>query len=734
MLQGAPRAFQQKARIPSRLTPFIGRQADLQTVLELLEDSSVRLITITGEGGVGKTALAFEIANRLQNSFRHRAAYIPLAKLTAADELLPAFAAALDIQPPPNGDFQAAVIDHLSGLDQLLVLDSFEHLLDRAVLLRDILLAAPRIKILVTSREKLNLEPETVYSLSGLPLPPSENLQLMLEADSVRLFLQRAHQVRPGFSLDNSNAAAVLRICRMVDGNPLGILLAASWIEHFSPSEIADEADRSLDFLTRDLRDIEPRHSRLRAVFESSFQRLDAAHKRIFRRLAVFSGGFDLIAAQVVAGTDLGSLIALVEKSLLSRDPLSARYELHGLLNQFAREELEAAGEAEAALAAHAAYYCDFVWQLEPRMISNLQSGALDEMQADLENIRQAWTRLVKLRDFEAARRMLPGLYAFCDMRSRFYEGEAIFRQAGEGLAPGPDTAPHTAWALALLSWIDMYFYFKRFESYEQITAQGQACLDYATSMSDPEGMATSLVLLGNLAEHQGNCQSAIQHYERAMQLWPDMDAFYWVNMRIGICYEADGQYNKALDAFLISLDRGRKTGEQVKTGWSLENIGDTLALQGKFGEAEGYLQEALSHFQAVGTSIGILWSSYSLSRAALSQGKLDRAREFARGAAALAHQVHSPSWIEKTDGFLQQLQPELAQVSEADKRPHNELLSGRELEVLRLLKSELSGPEIAQALVVSLNTVRFHTKNIYMKLGVNNRLEAIRRAKELGL
>ncbi|MGE5072002.1 MAG: tetratricopeptide repeat protein [Anaerolineae bacterium] len=718
------------AKLPSRLTPFVGRQADIDRVVSLLADPEIRLITIRGMGGAGKTALALEVVRRLQDTFESGAAFVPLAHLTSVNDVLPALAEALDVELPPSGDLQQAALDQLSNLQLLLVMDSFEGVLDEAALLREILLAAPRVKILITSREKLKLEAETLYDLGGLELPLQEQPEAE-ECDAVRLFLQRARQVRPAFVLDASSLPAVMRLCRMVDGNPLGILLAASWVEHFSPAEIAGEAEHSLDFLTFNLRDVEPRHSCLRAVFESSFQRLDGHVRGVLGKLSVFRGGFDLRGAQAVAGADLMSLIALVERSLLTRLPDVGRYELHGLLQQYAREQLEASGELERVLEAHASYYCDFVHEHEPRLIGDRQAATLDEIQADLDNIRQAWTRLIERRDQQAALRMLPGLYAFSDMRTRFYEGEAMFRQAAEGLAPQAGEQPHGAWTLALLSWFDMHLYIERPDSYEQITQQAHECLESATANNDGRARATSLVLLGAIAQAQHDYKAAIRSCQHAMQVCPALDDFYWVKMRIGLSYEADRQFEEAIRTFEDCLQRGRRTGERVKAGWALQNMGDTLMFQGKHAQAEACLLQALEQFQQVGTRIGVLWSTYSLAHASISLGKAERARALAQSAAELAHQVHSASWIRKADELRQQLSPGAASpIPPTDM----EALSQRELEVLQLLKSELSGPEIADRLVVSLNTVRFHSKHIYQKLGVNSRLEAIRRAKELGL
>ena len=720
--------------LPVHLTPFVGRQVDLERLLALLHNPSVRLVTILGTGGIGKTRLAVELAHFLQDQFQHGVVFIPLAQLSTIDELLPTLAGALRVQLPPGGDLQHALLDHIASQQILLVLDNFDDLLDEAVLICDILVGGPQVKVLVTSREKLNLEAETLYHLDGLELPPLDDLQKIEEYDAVQLLLQKASQVQPGFSLSDGNRRDVVRICRLVDGNSLGILLAAAWLEHFSPTEIANEISGSLDFLSRQAQEAEPRHCCMGAVFDSSFNRLNEHLQTVFRKLAVFRGGFDLAAAQAVTGADLRALIALVDKSLLTRDPHTRRYELHELLRQYAGERLAIASDRENTLAVYADHYIDFVCQRELRLISPSQTAALDEIQADLDNIRQACTWVIKKRDFSSAHALIPGLYTFCDMRSRFYEGEALFRLASEGLAPEDGEPPHSAWALALLSWYDMRTYIEPFESFEEIALQAQSCLKQAVSAHDAQATAASLVLLGVVAQHQSDFKTAIRNYEEAMQACPLLDDVYFVNIRIGLCYQALQDYPKAIQAFEISLQRGKETGERVKIGWSLENIGDTLLLQGRPAEAENQYEQACSFFKEVGTTIGVIWCMYGLSRAAIALFNPARGRELAEAAGQVARQIHSASWIAKTDNLLHQVDPQSSRTLSETINNGDESFSPREMEVLQLLKSDLSGPDIARRLIVSLNTVRYHTKNIYRKLRANTRLEAIQHAKELGL
>jgi len=719
---------------PIRLTPFVGRQPDLTRIQDLFLNPSVRLVTILGTGGIGKTRLSLELARVLNNRFRQGAVFIPLAQLSTVDELLPAIAGAVGVQLPPGGELQQAVLAHLANQETLLILDNFEHLLDKAALILDILVNCPQVKVLITSREKLNLEVEILYHLGGLQLPPQSKLDDVKDYDAICLFLQKATQVRPGFSLDADNTSTVIRICQLVDGSPLGILLAAAWLEYFSPAEITAEICRNLDFLSHESRDAEHRHFCMRAVFDSSFNRLDENLQAIFMKLSVFRGGFDLPAAKAVAGADMMTLIALMDKSLLARDSQTGRYELHELLRQYASERLESASDRENVLAAYMEYYIAFVCQREGQLISPSQTAALDEIQVDFDNIRQSCAAVIDKWDSASVRAVIPGLYAYCDMRSRFYEGEAIFRLASERLAPQAGESPNSAWALALLSWYDMRAYIEPFEGFEEITHRAQICLERAISMHDGKAAAASLVLLGAITEDQCDFKTAIHYYKRGMEFHPLLDDAYFVNMRIALCYQALRDYEEAIQAFQISFQRGQETGERVKMGWSLFNIGDTLLMQENPTEAWSYLEQACTLFEEVGTVLGLLWCKYSSSRAAIALGDLAYGRELAEAAGQLARQIHSASLIIKTDRLLHQIDPVLPQDVRKAKNQDDEVFSPRELEVLQLLKSELNGPGIAERLVVSLNTVRYHTKNIYRKLGANTRLEAIRRAKELGL
>ena len=200
------------------LSPFIGRNSDLQKLQDRLQDSSTRLLTLLGAGGIGKTRLALELLQRLEPAFANGTVFIPLAQLSSTEEILPALAERLGVQSPPGGDLKQSVLEHLSDRQLLLLLDNFEHLLGGAFLIRDLLAATLGVKVLVTSREKLGLECETLYRLNGLELPSAADQDTLDACDSVQLFLQKARQVRPDFSLGPGNVESIHQICAHVDG------------------------------------------------------------------------------------------------------------------------------------------------------------------------------------------------------------------------------------------------------------------------------------------------------------------------------------------------------------------------------------------------------------------------------------------------------------------------------------------------------------------------------------
>jgi DNA-binding SARP family transcriptional activator len=306
--------------LPPQLTSFIGREEELAEILRLLcDDPDCRLLTLIGPGGIGKTRLALRAAEQALNTFSDGVYFVPLVGVSGPEFLVSTIADALNIFFSSEGDPRGQLLSHLGEKEMLLVLDSFEHLLGGVGLLSEIVLTAPQVKLLVTSRTRLNLKEEWGFEVEGMryPLTDEAEGQALETYSAVQLFVERAHRVRTGFELLAEDVPAVLQICQLVAGMPLGIELAVFWLRMMPCQEIAHRIEQSLDFLTTSIHNVPERHRSLRAVFEHSWLLLSEDERTVFSRLSVFRGGFHSRAAGRVAGATLPLLSALVDRSLL---------------------------------------------------------------------------------------------------------------------------------------------------------------------------------------------------------------------------------------------------------------------------------------------------------------------------------------------------------------------------------------------------------------------------------
>jgi predicted ATPase len=349
-------------------------------------------LTVVGLGGVGKTRLAIETASAQRELFPDGVCFVSLVSLTSPEFILPAVAGALAsmFSSPVLSDLQ--LLDYLRGKRLLLVLDGLEHLLPEAAdLLRELLQQAPRVKLLATSCERLNLRTEWVVEVHGLPLPPNGRTVGLETYDAVALFLQSARRAKHDFALSAEENPFVVRICQLVEGIPLGIELAAAWIPVLTCREIAHEIEQSLDFLVTSVRDVPERHRSLRAVFDHSWNLLSAEERAVLRRLSVFPGTFSRAAAEAVAGSSLPTMTTLVNKSLLRRDE-TGRYGLHELIRQYAAAHLHDNLEEERAIrACHSRYYLTMVQEREADLRGPRRKGAISGLSSEIHNLTLAW-------------------------------------------------------------------------------------------------------------------------------------------------------------------------------------------------------------------------------------------------------------------------------------------------------------------------------------------------------
>ena len=433
-----------RPNLPAQVTSFVGRQREVTEARSILQKS--RLLTLSGPGGSGKTRLALRLASELMPSFPDGVYYVPLAPVTEAENLLWAIAERVGFQFHLQNKPLDQLLKYFREKTLLLVLDNFEHLIAGTEILSEILSAAPQVRLLVTSRERLGLYGEVNYVVSGLALPDETASEVELRTESVELFVQRAQAFNPSLVFNSLDLPHLVRICRLVDGLPLGIELAATWVDVLKPEEIADEIEHSLDILDTNLKGTLYSQNSIRAAFDRSWNLLNDVQQTAFRRLSVFRSGFTRQTVEAIAGVGLRTLQALVSKSLLRYDPAIGRYEIHELLRHYAEEKLEISGEVPIISRAHACHFADFMDERWPQMKGHRQKSALLEIEADIENIRAAWQYWIMEKNVARLVQFLHGLWVVHDIRGWYPAGIELFERAVEVMQDVGTDEAQAAW------------------------------------------------------------------------------------------------------------------------------------------------------------------------------------------------------------------------------------------------------------------------------------------------
>lgn len=433
-----------RVHLPIQLTAFVGRDAELAQALDRLASS--RLVTLTGAGGTGKTRLAIETANNVAPDFPDGVWMAELAAVTDESLVVNEIAELWGLRPGDGIDLIDVVTAHLRGKRLLLVMDNCEHVLGACTAVVSELLRATTVSILATSRESIGISGEAVFRVPSLGLPSDP--RHALESDAIRLFLDRADRVVPGFAASSADLEAVIQICRRLDGIPLGIELAAARLRTLTPRELADRLEQSFRILSGGAKGGEERQRTLDTAIGWSYELLDQRESALFGRLATFSGTFDLGSAEVVGVSDgikdwevLDLIDQLVDKSLVvaTRDERGSRFRLLEPIRQFAEERLTASGEASQARLTHAVHYADRVAAMAPRLRGPNQRAATDELAADDDNIRTALRTLIASGRIDSYLRTCVDLFWFWVQSGHLVEGRAAVL---DGLAHIDDGVP----------------------------------------------------------------------------------------------------------------------------------------------------------------------------------------------------------------------------------------------------------------------------------------------------
>jgi predicted ATPase/DNA-binding CsgD family transcriptional regulator len=663
--------------LPSSATPFFGREREIAEIAQRLTDPTCRLLTLTGAGGIGKSRLAARAGGELLDRFADGVWFVALEPAGAPAALVAAVADALGAPRSAAPDPAAQLFTYLSEKATLLILDGFERLLGQggAELLADLLRAAPALTLLITSREALQLQEEWLYPVVGMPVPASDQDEDLERFAVIQLFAACARRAYSDFSLADEQAGAV-RVCRLVEGAPLAVELAASWRSVLRCDAIAEEIARSVHFLQTDVRNIPERHRSMRAVFDQSWQLLGDEERRALQQLSVFRGSFQRVAAAAVAGATLPVLSALIRKSLLRLAP-DGRYQLHELVRQYAEERLALApaGDANATFERHRVYFLAFLRDRSEGMNGGRQLQAAGEIALELENIRVAWRRAVERRDIAALAGAANALYLFYQFRGRYLEGVELFEQAVQRL----DAASLAAQPGASVLIYDLAWLCVRLGRLAQAQALFERCREIDAPLgpghsSDPRlglGLLASLrgdyggaqLLLeqarqtGEREGHRGNQQlasyflagihlalgaydAAQECARRAYALAQAGDSRWFMAyclIEMGDAARALGAYEQARGCYQASHAIRTEFGDPEGIAVSLAHLGAVALAQGDPTAAEEYYRQSLDRYHAIDDSGGIVAALDGLGRAECARGQVRAAARHLRQALLVA-------------------------------------------------------------------------------------------------
>jgi predicted ATPase len=597
--------------IPIQPTPFVGREREANDVVQLLARPDVRMVTLTGPGGMGKSRLAYEVASRLSWMFGDGIAFVSLSTLTENDDVPSAIAEALGVTESAERSVLRNLQEYLRTKELLLLLDNFEHVVGAGPVLSDLLATCHGVKMMVTSRAALRLRSEHEYEVPPLAIPPnisSTTSEGALDWDALKLFSDRAESANSSFRITPDNLPTVIEICSALDGLPLAIELAAARMKLLTPEAMLPRLFHRLQLLTGGPRDVPERQKTLRATLDWDYELLSAAEQRLFRRLAVFAGGFRLAEAERVCSfeedpaTDVLEVIeSLVSKSLIRQTLVGMgepRFGLLRTLREYAFDRLEGVGEDDRVRDAHAAVYLAIARDAAPRLRSKEQVEWLELLELEHDNIRAALRWLARSGQSDLELELAGTLARFWEIRGHLSEGQRWL----EGALSRASNTPPALRADAL----DGAGILARSQGeLKRATVLLEECVALRREMDDPRALAISLRNLGNIHFDRGDYVTPRVLFEESVELMKNAGdeagmADAYNNLGVLATYSDDWQV--AGDLYMKALDIFRERSDTQGEARALMNLGEVRLVEENYEEAGRLTRESLRMFQEIGS------------------------------------------------------------------------------------------------------------------------------------
>lgn len=628
-------------QIPLPTTTLIGREAEISTLERLFSDSQCRLLTLTGIGGIGKTRLAIEFALRNEANFPGGIFYIPLTPLKSPKEIISAIADVLDFRFFGSTEPKEQLINFIAGeinQEALLVFDNLEHLLVKdpafnpvsgaAELVSEFLQRLPMVKILGTSRERMNLQGEWMYDLHGLSVPPENYVGQLEEYGSIELFVRSARRIKPGFEIDVDQQASLVQLCQLVEGVPLAVELAASWVCVLSCQEIAQEIKASMDFLSSSMLNIPERHRSIRATFEHSWKLLPDEERAVLCQLAVFKGGFERKAGEQIAGATLDLLASLNSKSLVHRTE-DGRYDLHEVVRTYALAHLDDYHGKHETFTRHCKYYLRLTQESERRLKSAEQQEAVRGMTVEIDNIRAAWVWAINHQEFEQIDSATRGFGWYFEITGLYREG---IEQLGLLVQALKDVKQGDRWCRILgMAYIHQALLNFRKGEFDQAQQLYEKSISILRPVGDQALLADALIFLGTILYLNGDYARSRKLIEEGLFAAREgKDAWFeaFGVFSVGHSEYLIGHFEEGYDQMMLGIAAWRKLGDPQSIALGLNFLVPSLIQLGRYAEAKAFMQESIALCEQSKNRWGLGTAYRHLGLACLADGQYLQARD----------------------------------------------------------------------------------------------------------